>query len=101
MARTAGERVVSFSHAGGIIETIAVTRSRWSSVTRVATVWSSRELSDCPGGRTMVRRAAAAAVTWAMRFFLSVLSSPLCARYRNGWAIVGCGSVLVENRVWK
>ena len=49
----------------------------------------------------MLRRAAAAAVTCAMRFFLSVLSSPLWARYRNGWAIVGCGSVLVENRVWK
>ncbi|GED97437.1 hypothetical protein nbrc107697_14760 [Gordonia crocea] len=80
MARTCGERVASFSHAGGIIETIAVTRSTWSSVTRVATVWSRRELSDWPGGRTIVRRAAAAAVTWAMRFFRSVLSSPLWAR---------------------
>ena len=90
---------MSFSHAGGIIETIAVTRSRWSSVTRVATVWSSRAVGL--SGRAHDGAAAAAAVTWAMRFFLSVLSSPLCARYRNGWPSSGAGGSLVENRVWK
>ncbi|SKY07897.1 Uncharacterised protein [Mycobacteroides abscessus subsp. abscessus] len=92
---------MSFSQAGGIIDTIAVTRSTRSDTTRAATVWSSLLESDWPGGREMVFPDAAAAVTCAMRFFLSVLSSPLCARSRNGWAIVGCGSVLVEKRVWK
>ncbi len=38
IARTAGERVVSFSQAGGIIETTAVTRSTLSSMTRASRV---------------------------------------------------------------
>jgi hypothetical protein len=101
IARTAGESRSSFSQAGGIIETTAVTRSTPSSTTRDSIVWSSRALSDCPRGRTMTLPRARATVFSAIRFFRSVLSSPLCAMKRNGCAIVGCGSVLVEKRVWK
>ncbi|MDQ1027988.1 hypothetical protein QF035_005570 [Streptomyces umbrinus] len=101
MSRTAAGRVRSFSQAGGMSDTTASTRSRPSSNTRLCRVWSSRLESDCPGGRTMLRVRARARASSLSRFFRSVFSSPLCAMRRNGWAMVGCGSVLVENRVWK
>ena len=101
MARTSGDSVGSFSHAGGIIATTAVTRSRSSSRTRFCSVWSSRQLSDWPYGRMISRLKARAMALSESRFFLSVLSSPLCAINRNGCAMVAFGAVLVEKRVWK
>ncbi len=101
MSRTPGLIVASFSHAGGISDTTASTRSRPSSNTRLCSVWSRRPESDWPGGRTIRRCRVIARVSSEIRFLRSVLSSPLCAISRNGCAIVGCGSVLVEKRVWK
>ncbi|MNT24467.1 hypothetical protein D3C72_1599410 [compost metagenome] len=101
MATTSGESVSSFSQAGGIMETTAVTRSSPSSSTRVCKVWSSRQLSDWPLGRMIEAFLASAIAASERRFLRSVLSSPLCAISRKGWAMEGCGSVLVENRVWK
>ena len=101
MSRISLGRLLSFSQAGGISETTASTMSRPSSKTRLCRVWSSRLLSDCPGGRTIRRSRARAPASSASRFFRSVFSSPLWAIIRNGCAIVGCGSVLVEKRVWK
>ena len=101
MARTAADSVASFSQAGGIIETTAVTRSRPSSMTRLCSVWSRRQESDCPSGDTIRPFRARATAASDRRFFLSVLSSPLWAISRNGWAMEVRGSVLVEKRVWK
>ena len=101
IARTSSVRVRSFSHAGGMSDTTASTISSPSSNTRLCRVWSRRLESDCPGGRTMLRVRARASASSDSRFFRSVLSSPLCAIRRNGCAIVGCGSVFVEKRVWK
>ena len=101
MSRMSAGRLRSFSHAGGISETTASTVSRPSSKTRLCRVWSSRLLSDWPGGRTIRRNRARAPASSASRFLRSVFSSPLCAIIRNGCAMDGCGSVLVENRVWK
>ncbi|CPU41067.1 Uncharacterised protein [Mycobacteroides abscessus] len=50
----------------------------------------------------MIARLRARAIAFSdNRFFLSVLSSPLCAMSRKGWAMVAFGAVFVENRVWK
>ena len=86
--RAPGESARCRSPGRGIIDTMAVTRSRPSPVTRVATVWSRRELSDRPGGRTMLLALCGGGGHLGDAVLVGV-EPPLWARNRNGCAIVG------------
>ena len=101
MARISGSMSTWFSHAGGIMATMASTTDMPSSTMRRAMVWSRRALSDWPLGKCMVLPCCLAIEASDRRFFLSVFNSPLCAMRRKGCAIIVAGSVLVEKRVWK